>query len=249
MDTNPTPERNRPRNDVFATTRWTLVLSAGHPSSPDSGKALAELYQTYWYPLYVYVRHRGHTREDAEDLVQSFFTRLLQSKDLSGLAASRGKFRSFLLSSLKHFLANDWDRTNRTKRGGGAEHVSWDWEKADTLFLEVASHPQGPEWDFDRQWAIALLERVMIILDKEYRNTGKFEFWVATKQFLALSSGDIPYADVAENLGLDANSLRVAVHRLRRRYREILRLEIAHTLADPRQVEEEFQSLRAALSS
>jgi RNA polymerase sigma factor (sigma-70 family) len=249
MAVEPTPPGSGLPRDTFATTRWTMVVAASHPSSPDSDRALTELYQTYWYPLYVYVRRRGYSREDSEDLVQSFFFHLLKRNDLTRVSSTQGKFRAFLLASLKHFLANEWDKAQRVKRGGVAEHLSWDWEQAESRLRYVAHDSDDPEHAFDRQWALALLEQVIHKLELEWSDPAQAAFWAEARVFLTLSSDRIPYSQVAQKLGLEEANLRVRVHRLRRRYREILRLEIAHTLADPRQVEEEFQSLKAALSS
>src|SRR5262245_46755173 len=147
-----------PAADVFVTTRWTVVLSAGHKSSPQSDQALGELCQTYWYPLYAYRRRQGHTKEDAEDLTQAFFARFLQKNYLEGLSAERGRFRAFLLASLKHFLANEWDKANRQKRGGGAQHLSLDWQSADERYQLDPPDAASPDRLFDREWALALLE-------------------------------------------------------------------------------------------
>src|SRR5678815_6094325 len=151
----------------FVTTRWTVVLSAGHNSSPQSERALSELCQAYWYPLYSYVRRQGYAKEDAEDLVQAFFARFLEKNYLEGLAAERGKFRAFLLASLKHFLANEWDKTQRQKRGGGAQHISLDWQTAETRYHLEPAEPMRPDLAYDREWALALVERVITRLRAE----------------------------------------------------------------------------------
>jgi RNA polymerase sigma factor (sigma-70 family) len=233
---------------VFVTTRWTMVLSAGRKSSPHSDRALAELCQTYWYPLYAYIRRQGRTKEDAEDLVQAFFARFLEKNYLEGLAAERGKFRAFLLASLKHFLANEWDKTQAQKRGGGAEHLSLNWQDADDRFHLDPPDPTNPERLFDREWALALLERVIARLAAECARDGKADLFMHAKGFLTVGSAAIPYADAAKELGLEEGALRVAVHRLRKRYRELLRDEISQTLAEPGQVDEELRSLLAALA-
>ncbi len=156
-----------PAGDYFVTTRWTVVLHAGRKSSPQSDRALGELCQTYWYPLYAYVRRKGKMKEDAEDLVQAFFEKFLEKNYLEGLRAERGKFRAFLLASLKHFLANDWDKAQRQKRGGGVTHLSLDWQSADARFHIDPPDPSSPDKTFDREWALALLERVIIRLREE----------------------------------------------------------------------------------
>src|SRR5436190_22803005 len=143
-----------PAGDYFVTTRWTVVLQAGRKSSPYSERALSELCQAYWYPLYAYVRRRGHSKEDAEDLTQAFFARFLEKNYLEGLSAERGKFRAFLLASLKHFLANEWDKAQCQKRGGGATHLSLDWQDADKRFHLDPPDPASPDKAFDREWAL-----------------------------------------------------------------------------------------------
>jgi RNA polymerase sigma-70 factor (ECF subfamily) len=240
--------RDRPAGDYFVTTRWTVVLSAGHKSSPQSDRALGELCQTYWYPLYAYVRRQGKTKEDAEDLVQAFFARFLERNYLEGLNAERGKFRAFLLASLKHFLSNEWDKSQRQKRGGGAQHLSLDWQSADERFHLDPPDPSSPDKTFDREWALALLERVITRLSGECAADGKEKLFEQAKGFLMVGESVIPYAQAAQALGVDAGAVRVAVHRLRKRYRELLRDEIAHTLDDPGQVAEELRSLQAALA-
>lgn len=236
-------------NDIFVTTRWTMVLAAGRRSSPGSDQALAELCQTYWYPLYAFIRRRGYTREDAEDLVQAFFARFLMKNYLEGLAAERGRFRAFLLASLKHFLANERDRARAQKRGGGVQPLSLDWQDADQRFHLDPPGPLSPEVLFDREWALALLGLVVTRLAEECRREGRGALFDEAKGFLTLDHEAIRYPEAARRLGMEEGALRVAVHRLRRRYRELLRAEIAHTLADPGRVEEELRSLLAALTA
>jgi RNA polymerase sigma-70 factor (ECF subfamily) len=244
-----TPVSDAPRGDVFVTTRWTVVLSAGRKSSPQSDRALGELCQTYWYPLYAYVRRQGHTKEDAEDLVQAFFVRFLENNYLEGLSAERGKFRAFLLASLKHFLANEWDKSRRQKRGGGAQHLSLDWQGADKRYQLDSPDPSSPDKTFDREWALALLERVITRLSDECAAENKAGLFEQARGYLMVGEKAIPYAEAARNLKMDEGAIRVAVHRLRKRYRALLRDEIAQTLDDPAQVAEELRSLQAALAS
>lgn len=236
------------RGDIFATTRWTVVLDAGRKSSPHSDRALAELCQTYWYPLYAYVRRQGRSREDAEDMVQAFFTRFLERNYLEGLSAERGRFRAFLLASMKHFLANEWDKSQRQKRGGGALHLSLDWQDADDRYHLEPVDPANPERAFDREWGLALLNHVIERLHSECVAEGKARLFETAKEFLTIGADAIPYADAARQAGLDEGALRVSVHRLRKRYRELLRDEIAQTLADPAHADEELRSLMAAMA-
>ena len=225
------------------------MLSAGRKSSPQSDRALGELCQTYWYPLYAYIRRQGHTKEDAEDLVQAFFACFLEKNYLDGLSAERGKFRAFLLASLKHFLANEWDKSQRQKRGGGAQHLSLDWQSADERFQLDPPDPSSPDKTFDREWAVALLERVVTRLHEECVADGKEKLFEQTKGYLMVGEKAIPYTEAARSLKMDEGAIRVAVHRLRKRYRELLRDEIAQTLDNPEQVADELRSLQAALAA
>ena len=234
--------------DIFATTRWTVVLTAGRKSAPQAAQAMEELCRAYWYPLYAYVRRQGHSREDAEDLVQGFFARFLAKNYLEGLSSERGKFRAFLLASLKNYMANEWDRTHRQKRGGGATVLSLDWQGADTRYQIDPPDRLSPDKLFDRTWALTLLEQVVSRLRDECVADGRGRLFEQLKPFLMSGSSAIPYAQAAEALGLAEGATRVAVHRLRRRYRELLREEIAQTLLDPAQVADEMQALFAAFT-
>jgi RNA polymerase sigma factor (sigma-70 family) len=235
------------RGDHFVTTRWSLVVSAGRKSSPHSERALAELCQIYWYPLYAFVRRKGHGKEDAEDLTQSFFETVLEKNSLEGLSEERGRFRAFLLAAMKHFLANDWDRKNRQKRGGGAVHLSLDWQDADDRYHLEPEDPTSPEKLFDREWALAVLQRVVDRLGEECAANGKAEFFDAVKDLL-IGGDSVGYGTIAGPLSMDTGAVRVAVHRLRRRNRELLREEIAQTLDDPGRVDDELKALQVALS-
>ena len=234
---------------MFATTHWTVVLAAGRNPSPEADRALEQLCLAYWFPLYAYVRRRGYPPADAEDLTQAFFTRLLEKNFLVDLDRKRGKFRAFLLASLKHFLANEWDKTQRQKRGGGQYHLSFDWQTADTKFQVADGNTPGPDQSFDREWALALLETVIRRLECEHVAEGKSKLFDQLKVFLTAGTGELSHADAARNLGLDETAVRVAVHRLRKRYRALLRDEIAQTLADPAMVDDEMQALFGAFSS
>jgi RNA polymerase sigma factor (sigma-70 family) len=233
---------------AFVTTRWTVVLSAGQKPSPQSDQALEELCRAYWYPLYAYVRRHGHSRENAEDLTQAFFARFLEKNYLEGLSREKGKFRAFLLASLKHFLANEWDRANRQKRGGQATHLSLDWENAEHHYRLEPADLLSPDRLYDRAWALALLEKVIGRLREECAASGRTALYEQARAFLTADQAAIPYADAAAALGMEEGAVRVAVHRLRRRYRELLREEIAQTLSDPAQVAEEMQALFSAFS-
>ncbi len=248
MTSNSSERENIPRGDYFVTTRWTVVIAAGRKSSPQSDRALGELCQIYWYPLYAYVRRQGHSREDAEDLVQAFFARFLEKNYLEKLSSERGKFRAFLLASLKHFLANEWDKSQRQKRGGGAQHLSLDWQSADERYHLDPPDPSSPDRTYDREWALALLDLVINRLRDECAADGKARLFEQAKGYLMVGQSAIPYPDAARALEMDEGAVRVAVHRLRKRYRELLRGEIAQTLTDPTQVEHELRSLQAAVA-
>ena len=248
MSTHHESETETRQSDIFVTTRWTVVLHAGRKSSPHSDRALGELCQTYWYPLYAFVRRKGHAREDAEDLVQAFFEKFLAKNYLEGLSAERGKFRAFLLAALKHFLANEWDKSQRQKRGGGVTHLSLDWQSADERFKLEPPDIASPDRIYDREWALALLERVIMRLRAECVSDGKSQLFEQAKGYLMVGEQAIPYATAAKAVNLDEGAVRVAVHRLRQRYRALLRDEIAQTLDDPTQVTEELKSLQAALT-
>jgi RNA polymerase sigma-70 factor (ECF subfamily) len=234
--------------DIFATTHWTVVLAAGKRSTPQSDRALEELCRTYWFPLYAYVRRRGHNKEDAEDSVQEFFARFLEKKFPAGLSAERGRFRAFLLASLKHFLANEWDKSRRQKRGGGLTHLSLDWQTADSQFQIAATAEPSPDKAFDREWALALLGRVIERLQAECAAEGRAKQFEQLKTFLTVGKGELSHAAAAKALGMDEGAVRVAVHRLRKQYRQLLRDEIAQTLSDPAQVDEEMRALFGAFS-
>lgn len=234
--------------DVFATTHWTVVVAAGKRHTPQSDHALEELCHTYWFPLYAYVRRRGHAKEDAEDLTQAFFARFLEKNYLEGLNAERGRFRAFLLAALKHFLANEWDKAQRQKRGGGAEHLSLDWQTADTRFQIAGTVAPSPDQAFDREWALALLAKVIERLQAECEAEGRTKQFSELKIFLTAGKGALSHAEASKKLGLDEAAVRVAVHRLRKRYRALLRDEISQTLTEPVQVDEEMRALFGAFS-
>ena len=235
------------RGEVFATTRWTQVVAAGRGASPDAERALAALCQAYWYPLYAYVRRRVRSREDAEDLTQAFFARFLERNPLGGLSADRGRFRAFLLAALQNFLSNERDRSGRMKRGGCVPHLSLDWSAADSRYGLEVPDPADPEREFDRAWAVSLLEQVVGRLRSECDGSGRAGLFEVARGYLMLGEEAIPHADAARRLGMEEGAFRVAVHRLRKRYRELLREELAWTLADPSQVDDELRALQQAL--
>lgn len=241
------PSRPLPASQ-FLTTHWSVVLLAARTDTTRAQRALATLCQNYWQPLYAYVRRQGRSKEDAEDLVQGFFERFLAGRSLEGLSQEGGRFRAFLLASLKHYLANEWDRAHRQKRGGEVVRLSLDWETAERRCQLEPTVPPSPEHAFDREWAITLLGHALDRLAAECAADGKAELFQRLKVYLSMDRAGIPYAAAARELGLDEGAVRVAVHRLRRRYRALVREEISRTLASPDQVDEEMRALFAALT-
>jgi RNA polymerase sigma factor (sigma-70 family) len=241
-------EQTSTPGDIFASTHWIVVLAAGRQHSPQAARALEDLCHTYWYPLYAYVRRRGHTKEDAEDLTQAFFVRLLEKNSFASLDSERGKFRAFLLASLKHFLANERDKAQAQKRGGGAANLSLDWQTADTKFQVADTQEPSPDKAFDREWALALLAKVIGRLQGECAADGKANLFEHLKRFLTAGQTESAQREVARSLGMEEGAVRVAVHRLRKHYRQLLRDEIANTLADPALVDEEIRALFGAFS-
>lgn len=233
--------------DIFAPTRWTVVLAAGRKSSVQSDRALEELCRAYWFPLYAYIRRRGFSREDAEDLTQGFFARFLGKNYLGGLSAERGKFRAFLLASLKHFLANEQDKSLAQKRGGGAAHFSLDWRSADAQFQLPSTACPSPDRAFDREWALTLLGKVLDQLCEECETEGRARHFDELKVFLTAGKGARSCAAAAKSLGMEEGAVRVAIHRLRKRYRALLRSEIAQTVSSAAEVDGEIEALFDAM--
>jgi RNA polymerase sigma factor (sigma-70 family) len=234
---------------VFVTTHWSLVLSARDPQSPQSAAALEKLCRAYWYPLYAYVRRSGQAKENAEDLTQAFFTRLLEKNYLDSARQERGRFRSFLLVALKHFMANEWSRAHAQKRGGFQTQIPLDTDVAERKFQsEITTAQVPPDRAYERRWALTLLEQTMSRLRAEFERARKISEFERLKIFLTAEKKEIPYAKVADELGMNEPSLRVAVHRLRKRYRELFREEIAHTLGEGESVDDELRHLMSVLS-
>lgn len=235
-----------PGSPVFVTTHWSVVRSARGPDSPQAREALEALCRTYWYPLYAYARRAGQSPADAEDLTQGFFARLLEKEYLKAAAEERGKFRTFLLTALKRFMANEWDRQHAQKRGGFAFIVSIDQEEAESRFAAEVSHNIAPDVLFDRQWALTLLNRAMTTLQQEYVASGRARLFEHLQSRLARQESALPYAEIACRLKLTEAAVKMAVHRLRGRYREILQAEIGQTVSSPEEIEEEIRHLFSA---
>jgi DNA-directed RNA polymerase specialized sigma24 family protein len=237
------------RRSVFVTTHWSIVLSAREKDSLRSAAALETLCRTYWYPLYSFLRRLGHSPHDAQDLTQGFFARLLQKDYLQAAASEKGKFRTFLLVALKRFLANEWDREHAQKRGGFEPVVSIDQAIAESRFAAEPSHNDQPDLLFDRQWAVTLLERTMTQLQEEYVASGRAKLFEYLQSCLAREDSALPYSEIAARLKLTEPAVKMAVLRLRARYRELLRAEIAHTVSSPDEIEEEIRLLFASFGS
>jgi RNA polymerase sigma factor (sigma-70 family) len=237
----------RPR-DFFATTHWSVVLTAGQADTPRARKALADLCQTYWYPLYAYVRRRGHSVQDAEDMTQGFFARLLKQDFLSGLSQEKGRFRAFLLASMNHYMADAWARASAQKRAV-QKTISLDAETAEHRYQTSMVEKESPDLLFERQWAMTLLETVVQRLAGEYESNDRGRLFAQIQFAILGERSEVPYTELAAKLGVSHESVRVSVHRLRQRYRQILREEIAHTVSDEKDITEELNYLRKVLTS
>jgi RNA polymerase sigma-70 factor (ECF subfamily) len=231
----------------FALTHWSVVLAAGRSESTHAQAALEQLCTNYWHPIYFFVRRQGHNPADAQDLTQEFFARLLARNDLAAVDRSKGRFRSFLLASLKHFLANEWDKAKAQKRGGGQVPLSINSSVAETSYAVEPVEKLTPDKLYERRWALALLQQVMSQLKAEYSRENKADVFDALKGTLTGEGASGGYAQIAERLATTEGAIKVAAHRLRRRYRELLRSEIAHTVSRPEEIDEEIRALFAAL--
>ncbi|HEV3260198.1 MAG TPA: sigma-70 family RNA polymerase sigma factor [Gemmataceae bacterium] len=232
----------------FVTTHWSVVVAARENASPEARQALAELCRTYWYPLYAFIRRQGQSADESQDLTQELFARLLEKDFLGAVDRDKGKFRSFLLAACKHFLANERDRARAQKRGGGRDLLSIDGQAAESRYRLEPAHSLTPEKLFERRWALTLLDQVLARLREEFVAAGKDKLFEQLKVFL---TGDKPatrQGQAARELGMTEGAVKVAVHRLRGRYRELLQEEIARTLDDPGQVQDEICALFAALN-
>ncbi len=246
--TSPSPKTAR-----FATTHWSVVRAAGHPASPGYRQALETLCKTYWFPLYAYMRRHGYERHDAEDYTQEFFTRLLDKHALRVADPKQGRFRSFLLAALKHFLANERDRIRAKKRGGGRKALSLDFEDAEGKYALVAPAFAGvdrlsPDKLFERSWALTVLDQVMAQLQAEMAGAGKQRLFEHLKGYLTGDIAPVSYSEMAGKLDMTEGAVKVAVHRLRKRYRQLLRDQIAQTVSSEDQIQQEIRDLLTALA-
>ncbi len=244
--TTPTPPSTAPR--VFPSTRWSLVLAVSRKDVPESAAALEALCRAYWYPLYAYVRRCGQPPHDAQDLTQEFFHRLLEKRWLDSADRAKGKLRSFLIVALKNFMAHEWRRASAQRRGGGQSPVPFDTEFAESRLAADPSAGLAADETYDREWALTLLDLTVNRLRGEFLAAGKSGDFEALKGCLMAGRGMVDYATVANRLGVNAGAARVAVHRLRKRFRDVYREEISQTLADSTELDGELRHLAAALA-
>ena len=241
MSSNQSEDESGPRTAAqFATTHWSTVLAAGDSASPGSREALERLCRTYWYPLYAFVRRKGHPPEDAKDLTQAFFQRFLEKHYLRDVLAEKGRFRTFLLTSLTHFLANEWDRTQALKRGGDLVILTLDPAVLEKRYCAEANSKNSPERHFDHLWAEAVMDRALALMEEEFRAAGKADQFDALADFVMRSPDEGEYPAVGERLGLSSHAVAVAVARFRERYRALVRAEIANTVDCPADFEAEM---------
>jgi DNA-directed RNA polymerase specialized sigma24 family protein len=234
---------------TFATTHWSVVVAAGEGDSLPAAEALGKLCRTYWYPLYASVRRRGYQAQDAQDLTQGFFAALLAGNYLAQANRARGRFRTFLLTAFDNFLHNEHDRAIALKRGGGREIVSWEEHTAEGRYAQEPAGGLSPEQIFEKRWAATLLERVLARLRAEFDETERLELFDQLKPHLWGEDEATPYAQLAAHFAMTVSALKVTVHRLRRRYRELLRDEIAQTVVAPAEIDGEIQYLLRVMSA
>ncbi len=225
---------------LFATTHWSVVLAAADQEKPEAAVAMERLCRTYWYPLYVYIRRRGHSPEDAQDLTQEFFFRLLERNSFAAADRAKGRFRSFLLGALKHFLADEHDKAAAQKRGGGKSIISWEEAGAEKRFGAEPADELSPDKLFDRRWALTVLDQATARLRARYEAEGSLELFNALSCYLTQDIAPPSYRETAARLGLSETAVASAIFRLRRWYYSLIREEVAHTLSDPQELEEEI---------
>jgi RNA polymerase sigma-70 factor (ECF subfamily) len=235
------------RVSMFAATRWSLVLAA-KGETPAAQDALSGLCQLYWYPLYSYVRRRGHSPEDAKDLTQEFFARCLAGRWIERAHQEKGRFRSFLLGVMNHFLADEWDKLRAQKRGGGARDLPLDFDTAETRFVHEPADNSTPEQIYERRWALTLLAGVLDQLGEEFKREGRGELFALLNPCLVGDGQTPPYAGLAKQLGVSEGTVKSAVHRMRQRYKGLVREAIAHTVAEPGEIEDELRHLFMVLA-
>ncbi len=229
-------------------TRWSVVLAAADEDSRIAQNALSALCEVYWYPVYSYIRRRVRTVDEAQDLTQGFFTRLLEKNYVADAQPERGRFRAFLLTAVKHFMRKEWQKAKAQKRGGDRLHFSLDFGAGEHRYALEPTDERTPEMLFDQQWAVTLVNNVLGQLRRELVAAGKEPQFDVLKAHLSGRAREATYGEAAQSLGISDGAVRVAAHRMRKRYRELLRAEIGQTVATPGEIEEEIRSLFATLS-
>ena len=247
MDASDTATPRAPAG-CFLTTHWSVVLTAGSSDTTRAQTALEKLCRAYWFPLYAYVRRRGHSVEDAQDLTQAFFARVLEHHWLARADQAKGRFRTFLLTAMERFLANEWDKVRALKRGGGNRNIPIQLDTAETRYGVEPVDTRTPEQAFEYRWALTLLDEVINQLEAEMRARDQADLFATLKSCLVGDGASQPYAELAGKLGMEEGAIKVVVHRLRQRYRELLRAEIANTVASPSEVDAEMHHLFHVLS-
>lgn len=248
MNDNPSIKSHLPGDGRFATTHWSIVLAAGQPESTRHRQALETLCETYWFPLYVFLRRQGNDTSQAEDYTQAFLAFLLEKQALSKADPNRGRFRSFLLASLKNFLANERARAQALKRGGNRKVLSLDIENAERRYALRPDDELSPDKLFARSWALTVLDKTMSRLESETGTAQLQKIFATLRMYLTADKSSVPYRQIADELNMNAGAVRVAAHRIRRRYRELLRDEIAQTVESQEQIDQEIRDLFAALA-
>lgn len=248
MESPARPYNRMPSHRAFATTQWSVVIAAGHDSSPDSREALAALCQTYWAPLYAYVRRRVPDVNEAQDLTQAFFAELLDKNYVGQAEQERGQFRAFLITAFKHFLSKQWEKAKSQKRGGGKAPIPLDFRSVDSSIRIEPAGGLTAEQLYDREWAITLLGKIMEQLEEEFQQTGKEKQFQELKGFLIGDRSGMSYSETAQRLEMSEEAARKAASRMRQRYRELLRAEIAETVSGPEEIEQEIGKLFSSLT-
>ena len=235
-----------PGNDLFPKTRWTMIVAAARPNDPECKQALAALCEGYWYPVYAFIRRKGHDADSAADFAQGFFLTLLSGTFFERADPHKGRFRAFLLTAVKFFLADEFDRASAKKRGGDSLPFSLD--DAEGRYIKEPAHEETPERIFERRWARAVLERVVNLLREDFIRHGRLDHFNHLKVYL-MGQSEVPYAELAKKLDMSESALKSGIHRFRKRYRDLLRAEVASTVADPAEVDNELRFLMTALTS
>ncbi|MFO0947885.1 MAG: sigma-70 family RNA polymerase sigma factor [Planctomycetota bacterium] len=233
----------------FSTTHWSVILSAARKGSPDSSSALSKLCAEYWYPLYAYARRQNYTAADSEDLTQGFFARLIDRNDLAAVDRERGKFRTFLLHAFKRYLANEREKANARKRGGGRSLVSLDFTGGEERYRLEPAHVETPDKRFEREWALSVIEQVFNAIREEYEAAGALETFERLRDYLTASPREPSYRELAERYDVPEGALRTAVHRMRRRFQKTLRAKISETVSSKAEIDDELRDLILALQS